>query len=72
MNNFQIGDEVRMSSNGRVRYKDCPTNPHGSIGRLVSVGAGEFFSLLVDWDNGEQNSYCIGELELIDLIVENE
>ncbi len=61
-----------MSEKGRGRYKDCPNNPHHAMGKLIGVGTGEFFSLYVDWDNGKTNSYCVGELERIELIVENE
>ena len=72
MHNLRVGDEVRISGKGRERYKNAPSNPHHDVGTLIGNDGGTAFSLYVKWSNGEQNSYCVGELELVNVIVENE
>lgn len=66
---FKVGDRVRMTERGHEYQGEDPSNPRGVIGnyRPYTSDFGRVFGYKhsVDWDNGENNNYRDGEIELV-------
>lgn len=70
---FAVGDIVKMSEVGEVRYDNEEYNPHDMLGEVVSVSGTimplgqesyQVSTLQVRWINGNVNSYSRFDLEL--------
>lgn len=70
---FEIGDRVRYVSG---RHGDSPANPlwDGRLGQIVGTVSEHFgeyiediFSLRVNWDNDNNNSYMPNDLKSFEL-----
>lgn len=62
-NRLEVNDEVVLSEAGKLEYDDYPSNPHDTVGILTGHWPESEFYYRVRWDNGQTNSYRVGELE---------
>jgi hypothetical protein len=63
---MKIGDRVKLSEAGRLRYHNRLNNPHHTEGVLVEPPSWTSWPYRVQWDNEYPNSYKEGQLELVD------
>jgi len=68
-NNFKIGNTVVLITN---KYSKGPENPYingsyGCTGIITHInGDGDEMSIVVEWENGNQNLYIKTDLKLYD------
>lgn len=64
MSKFKVGDRIKISPQGKETYTNRNMNPWETEGTISCVKDDEFCYKVV-WDNGRENSYREGELELV-------
>lgn len=62
---IKVGDRVRMSVQGKKKYKDCDMNPHNLEGKVLGPSDGGLRWTDVEWYNGKVNDYLSGQLEVL-------
>jgi len=61
---MNIGDKVKMTSQGHAHWGAGPMNPVGEVGVIRSQSRGSEWTR-VEWPNGNKNSYKEGDIELV-------
>lgn len=72
MSLLAIGTIVVMSEKGRFRYLNSHMNPHKGVGKIIEHRDDEGHVYQVEWDGGQDNCYCIGEIDPVVPVVTQE
>ena len=60
---LKVGEKVRLSQLGRLKYSDHYRNPHAGRGVIIRVLQEEEYAYQVAWDT-YSNDYTKGDLEI--------
>lgn len=62
---MNIGDKVKITSQGHARWGAGPMNPVGEVGVIVKGYKHDPEWTRVEWPDGNKNSYKDGDIELV-------
>lgn len=72
MNLLAIGTIVVISKKGKSRYFNSSNNPYEVLGEIIEHRDDEEHVYQVEWDGGQSNCYCVGEIDPVVPVVTQE
>jgi hypothetical protein len=63
---FKVNDRVKIAKTSQYYGEsDDTSNPMNGVGTIIKMQDG-YLGIIVEWDNGHDNSYDASDLELAD------